>query len=276
MNAQPIISAIPLSFIDFHSVESSVGFSMPADPEEAIFGVVCHIVESAGGSAVVEVDRDGLFCVWAPPGSLEDARQILYASHMLQSGLNVYPTEAIANTAYSGSGITLARSIVAINAFNPYVAERDSGLLARAMPFSPQAWLAHGIVLMENMRFKEAAAALGEAAGLDPDGILTLKCLTICLTIGSPKKAVLVAEDMLRALSRVGEPPDVHARAAYGFALIAAGMRKDAELQFDAGFGIGLPAMTPRQWRDWGNRIPIDGLKAALIDPKPFAPRKEG
>jgi hypothetical protein len=53
-------------------------------------------------------------------------------------------------------------------------------------------------------------------------------------------------------------------------------MRKDAELQFDAGFGIGLPAMTPRQWRDWGNRIPIDGLKAALIDPKPFAPRKEG
>jgi UDP-3-O-[3-hydroxymyristoyl] N-acetylglucosamine deacetylase len=55
-NLQAIVSAIPMEHIDLRSVESTIGFSMPADPKLAVFEAVVRELEAVGGNAIVEVD----------------------------------------------------------------------------------------------------------------------------------------------------------------------------------------------------------------------------
>ena len=274
---QPVISAIPMEFVDWQALMSSVGFAMPKDVKRGVFEFLVGELEKAGGEAVLEVEDEGIFCAWNPPtGADVDARRLVYLSHMLQAGLLLFPRSLVANTAYAGQGIALARAIVSFNELNPYVGERDAGFLVDAMPLSHQAWLAYGLVLMENLKFKLAAGALAEASLLGSGNPLTLRCLAICLTGHAPKKAVSAAEEMLGALAVLGKPPDGIDRAAYGFALLAAGMKKDAVAQFEAGFGQGLPVMTMKQWMEWGNRMPTEGLAKALRYPKASALGKKG
>lgn len=272
---QPVTSAIPMSLVDFSSIASSVGFNMPSDPREAVFELVVSEMEAVGGVGFLEVEEEGMFCVWDPPplGPDVDSRRLAYLSHMLQAGLVILPKMLIANTAYNGMGIPLARAIVAFSTLNPYVAERDSGLLANAMPFSPHAWLAHGLVLMDNMKFRLAVNALYRSVVLDISNSLSLKCLAVCLTATSPKQAVNVAEDMMVAIAKDGKVPDSHARAVYGFALLAARMKKDSGVQFEVAFGKRVPLMTVRQWREWGHKLPVETLIKALWNPKAFVPK---
>lgn len=273
MGMNQVVAAIPLGLIDFRSMGPSVT-SLPRDPVQAVFGFVASELEAVGGLAVLEVDDDGMFCVWDPPsGPGADGRRVTYVAHMLQAGLSRSHLAMVANTAYSGMGIPLAKALLVINPLNGYVAERDTRALADAMPLSAEAWLAHGIVLMENGKFRDAVGALGRSSMLG-DGSLAFKCLAVCLTGRSARKALAAAEGMVTAYAREGKVLDVHARAAYGFALLAAGLRKEAEAQFDAGFGQGLPRMTPGQWREWGVRVSEENLGDALADPRAFAPAR--
>jgi hypothetical protein len=274
MSMSAVVGAIPIPLVDHRAVESSVGFAMPSDPGVAVFELIASEMSAIGGVGIVEMDGDGVFCAWNPPpmGPEVDGRRVVYLSHMVQAGLMAMPLQQIANTAYAGNGLPLARAIISMAPLNPYVAERDSGMLADAMPFSPQAWLAHGLVLMEVGKPRLAAAALSVASDLDPSEHLALKCLAICHTGSAPHKAVAAAEGMLEAMAAEGTPPDQHARAAYGFALLSAGMRVEAKAQFMAA-GLPMPAMTPRQWRDWGSRLQIEELIPAMRDPARSRPK---
>jgi len=265
---------MPMPLVDARAVESSEGFRRCEDLPSSLFELVVGLMESVGGTGVVEVDPDSVFAVWTPPpvGEGVDARRMAYLSHMLQAGAMFMPRELIANTAYAGLGMPLARALVSFSGLNPYVAERDSGILADAMPFCAQAWLAHGIVLMDVGKHKAAAVAISTCALLEPSNVLARRCLAVCLTGTSPRRAVAAAEEMMSLRAAEGVPPDAHERATYGFALLSAGLSLEAKAQFMAA-GLPVPAMTPRQWREWGHKVDAAMMAKAMADPKGFAPK---
>jgi hypothetical protein len=273
-----IFSAVPMPLVDLQSITGSKGLTLSGSgKEEVVFEFLTCELEQVGGQAVIEVDDSGYFCIWNPPSTGEalPPREI-YFSHMLQAGLMVLPRRIIASTAYAGNGLALARALVAINSENKYVAERDSTLLAEAMPLSGAAWLANGIILLENKQFKKAIYPLTQAVILEPKSYLACKCLTVALTGVSSRKAVSAAEMMVMAYADAGIPMDAGARAAYGFALASAGMKVEAKAQFLAGFGKGMPKMTLKQWRDWGHKLQLDYIEGALYDPAKFFDSKKG
>ena len=270
-----VVAAIPTSLFDLCALESSVGFKRSSNLQLDVFEFIVGELDAVGGNALLEVDDDGLFCVWNPPpaGPGMDGRRMLYLSHMLQAGLMAMPSVMVANTAYAGMGVMLSRAFLMFNQLNPYVAERDSKLLTEAMPLSSQAWLAHGIILMDNGKFEDASRALVDSAMLDKSNHLVFRCLAVCMTGLCPKTAVKAAEDMLSRLAKEGNPPGLSHRVTYGFALLSARMKLEAKVQFEAA-GLPMPKMTVRQWREWGSKLEETVLPEALGNPKKFAPQK--
>lgn len=273
----PILSKFKLSDVDWTSISTSKDYVPPKDAKDrnnqslVVFEYITEELAKIGGMAVVEVDNDECSCLWIPPSpSDEDEKLFLvYVAHMLQAGLISNPMQLIANTAYAGSAAALAQSLMMINAagLNRYVAERDAVQLALAVPYYGAIWLSLGLMLVANGHFNGAVDALAHLLRMEPSNVLGLKYMSIVHTLSSPEDAVRYAERLFEALAVAGVAPDVHSRAAYGYALQRAGMSVEAAQQFKMACNVGKPKMTAKQWTEWGFSLPIEALPIAMKDP---------
>lgn len=271
-----VVSALPFSMVDEKAVNNSIGFVDYEDMPTNMFELVVSLMDSVGGVGIIEMDDEKLLATWDPPRSGDvDGLRVIYLSHLLQVGALNSPRQIIATTAYAGLGVTLASALVAFSRLNPYVAMRDSAILADAMPYSYDVWLAHGIVLMDSDMVRLATFVLEKSLTMGSSHILANRCLAVCyLHDNNPEKAVKAAEEMMRGKLADGLLPDNAERAAYGFALLAMKRKLEAGVQFMAAFGFSRVKMTVKQWMEWGYRLDLPTLTEAVMEPKAFAPEK--
>ena len=238
---------------------------------EALSDFLTGELAKVGGQATIVVDNDIATVEWQTPdlSDAKDSQQVAYVSHLLQAGLLADPLDVIARTAYAGGVNYLAMNLLSINSTgkNAYMAERDARLLVRAAPLSVQALSTLGLILLENGDAKEAAVCFAEAEQIDQWDFLSSKYLAVALTVSLPEAAVVHAEKAMAILASKGMAPDAHMRAAYGMALLAAGMRVEAGMQFMLACGSRKPAMTPAQWVNGGYRV-VDTEIAERLAPK--------
>lgn len=257
--------ALKIDDIDFDAVPT---LAKGDDKVEALSLFLSGELEKAGGVATVEAGPDGIVAEWVlpPADQAPDPQQVAYVAHLMQAGLMVDPTQVLANTAYAGGIRMLSLNLLLINSSgrNKYVAERDACLLAYAAPLSLQALSIYGLILLENGKRDKAAEVLTCAQDIDPLDLLSCKFGAIACTCSAPALAVKMLERGFAILSGRGLSPDAHMRVSYGMALLAAGSKAEAGVQFMLACGVKSPAMTPMQWVSGGYRIREEDIPAAM------------
>jgi len=266
-----ITSTISLPLID----DQIIGFSEVGGDKAMFLGemLACEI-EQAGGTATIVVDQDTMEVTWNLPPQADAAAdavvagRVTYLAHLLQAGILADPSARIAKTAYAGGIQEMAAILLAINAFgkNRTMVERDAMILCLVAPLSGHAWMACGLILLENGNRSGAMDAFRRTIEIDENPV-ALKYLGICLTWSDPPMAIRALERAMTLVADVGLAPDRHLRAAYGMALQSAGSKKEANVQFMLACGK-KPTMTPRQWTEGGYRVLADDVPGALTDAK--------
>lgn len=235
-----------------------------------------------GGYAIIECWGESIECLWKVPDTessyldnfelktrkTSGALEVMYVSHMLQVGLLSSPNKVISELAYSGNGFELASLLILFDVLNlnKYIAERDLTILAGAMIDSARVWTSLGLVLFSNGKFDFCRPVLERALTLEPNSLPCLKYMTVIETASNPKSGVAYGERLLRVAS-LGGVVDSNIRSTYAFALLSAGMKKEAGEQFKLVCGVKKPKMTLLQWVKWGYKYPAQLLPEELLDP---------
>jgi len=276
----PVVVKFSLDQVDFESINRSKGYLVPdlfadkQDPVLVLSEFFTQEIAKVGGQAVIEVDENGFSCFWNPPDNIKElpleVQQLgIYLSHMLQAGILLDPSHVIADAAYAGYGNLLAQTLVMLNSTkcNPYVAERDMMILAMAVPMFTSIWIVLGLLTLSNKNYDLSGWAFRHILDYEPDNVTALKYLAVVQTVQEPVQAVQQAERLLLLSTAQREIPDVQMRALYGFALLSAGLVKEAAVQFKVACGKAEPKMTVQQWISWGFALPSEVLATAMRDP---------
>jgi hypothetical protein len=268
MSGQVITMALPLYLIDPVCVGSAS--DRPADAKK-VSDFLTNELSKVGGTAIVEVDDNVASVKWVLPTVTEgdDIARVVYVGHLLQSGIMLNPMRPIANTAYAGNGVALAKSLLMINArrIDCRMAERDAALLADCVPLMTTAWVVLGMIQLDNGHLKQAQESFDYALMIDPADIMAKKFLAITHTLKKPLLAVRLLGEVIEDLSVGGAVPEKHVRAAYGMAMLSAGMLSEAAIQFRVAFSFSKPKMTVKDWVKWGYRAGENILAGTLLDP---------
>ena len=239
--------------------------------EEKLFDFLSDEMVKSFGYGVISVSPSGIGIGWSPSvvEKKRDRVQNIYFAHMVQVGLLKNPLVLVANSAYNGGINDLVYSLLAIHSYgmNPMMVKRDADLLACSAPLNSAAWLASGIIDLDQGDVEGARVKFLHILDFNLSDYLAMKHLSICDIKSDPAQSVKWMESSLEAAAEFGMIPGLAERVAYGMSLKACGLHREAKKQFTLA-GIDLPKMTPRQWGEWGYRVVPSHLIDALCDPK--------
>jgi len=262
---------IPGLFTECYESDGANGSDGSDEKNIAIMGFVERMIALAGGTAILEMDDKCIDCWWDVPAASPDidSLHVMFAAHMLQIGLLAKPEKVLADLAYSGQAFELAKVLTLFEEkrINSYVVERDLFILAGAMPCSVSVLLVLGLVLVSRRKLDASKVLFEQILKLDSHYTIALKYMAIASSDSDSQEAVKFAERMMSSLASDGKVPDSHDRATYGYALLAAGMVAEANIQFELACGSPLPKMTLSQWLDWGNGVMPADIASELVDP---------
>jgi hypothetical protein len=271
----PIDVTWKLNDINRDAILSSVDY-VSSEEEESDFslmvlGFLSRAIEKAGGVAVIEVDDLVVHCHWNPVISedFETSYYMVYVSHMLQAGMLKHCDRILENMVYNGDGYALIDIVVLISkmGFNNYVAATSMIYIVDAAPKLVLALAAFIAISVNHGLLNQMSGILERILVLEPDNLMGLQYSAIYWTETDPMKAVLFGEKLISVIGKSGRLPSIYDRAIYGFALKAANMELEAQIQFGIICGGQNVLMTVKQWLSWGFNVLDSRLLEALTEP---------
>jgi len=239
-----------------------------------VFGFLSRAFEKAGGVAVLEVDDQVVRCHWSPVVSddIEQTAYMIYLSHMLQSGLLNHADRILSNMVYNGDGYALLDILLLIGkkGFNDYVATTSIISIVDAAPKFVLALCAFVTFSVNHGLLDKMINVLERILYLEPDNLMALQYSAVYWTGKDPIKGVLFSENLISLIGKNGNLPFMYDRVIYGFALKAAKMNKESQIQFKLVCGEQKVVMTVKQWVSWGYNVVDDQLVKALTEPDKF------